>query len=653
VTSDPRFDTVLIANRGEIARRVIRTARALGLRTVAVYSDADRSAPHVFEADTAVRIGAAPAIDSYLAIDALIEAARSSGAGAVHPGYGFLSESAEFARACERAGLVFIGPPAALMEMLGRKDRAREVASAAGLPVATAVALDGPDPRGMDALALVGLPAIVKAVAGGGGKGMRIVREPAELPEAITGARREAAAAFGDGSLILERYVEHGRHIEVQVFGDEQDNVVHLFERDCSVQRRHQKVLEESPAPTISGALRARLSEAAVSLARHVGYVGAGTVEFLVSGAEAFFLEMNTRLQVEHPVTEAVTGLDLVAWQFAVAQGRPLPLSQGELSSTGHAIEVRLYAEDPDGGFLPQSGTPIRIRVGSDARVDSGIVEGEPVGSYYDPLLAKLTVHGADRSAARAALLAALDASAIFGLQTNLGFLRRLVASGPFEKAAIDTGWLDRELPAPADDERAFLGAAWLAATGPLLEASGAPLAPDGWRSAGPPRPIRVELDGAGGRWTASVQVSGVIALPDGRSFRAVVHERDGERLRLELDGEEAKFLHLSTPTELLVAHQGTTHRFARRPALGTLPPPARSDGLVLAPMPGVVVSVAVVAGDVVEQRSVLGVLESMKMQLPLQAPLAGTVLRVEVGAGDQVKLNQTLFALACAHGGD
>ena len=443
------FGSVLVANRGEIAVRVLRSARDAGLRTVAVYSDADLGAPHVRAADTAVRLGPAPAAESYLSIPALIDAARRTGAEAVHPGYGFLSERAAFARACQEAGLVFVGPPAGVIEVMGRKDRARRIAVEADVPVVPAIEEDGDEGEagGSDAeaadaglarraIAEVGFPLLVKAAAGGGGKGMRIVREAAALPEALAAARREARSAFGDGTLLLERYVEHGRHVEVQVLADQHGHVMHLFERDCSVQRRHQKVLEEAPAPTISAAVRERLTSAAVRLARAVGYVNAGTVEFLVSGEEVYFLEMNTRLQVEHPVTELIIGRDLVALQFQVAQGEPLPFGQQDLVTSGHAIEARVYAEDPGQGFLPQAGTATIVRWPARARVDAALEPGSEVGTWYDPMLAKIIVHGPTREAARTALVAALDDTAIGGLTTNVGFLRRLADSPVYRDAA-------------------------------------------------------------------------------------------------------------------------------------------------------------------------------------------------------------------------
>src|ERR1700744_5706032 len=482
------FGSVLVANRGEIAVRVLRSARDAGLRTVAVYSDADLDAPHVRMADPAVRIGPAPAAESYLSIPALIDAARRTWAQAVHPGYGFLSERAGFAGACAEAGLVFIGPPAGVIEVMGRKDRARRIAVEADVPVVPAIEEDGDEGEGgggdgeaggraggsdagggdagraRRAIAEVGFPLLVKAAAGGGGKGMRIVREAAALPEALAAARREARSAFGDDTLLIERYVEHGRHIEVQVLADQHGHVLHLFERDCSVQRRHQKVLEEAPAPTISAAVRERLTSAAVRLARAVGYVNAGTVEFLVSGEDVYFLEMNTRLQVEHPVTELITGQDLVALQLQVAQGDELSLRQEDVTTGGHAFEARVYAEDADQGFLPQAGTASVVHWPARARVDAALEPGSEVGTWYDPMLAKIIVAGPNRAAARTALVAALDDTAILGLTTNVGFLRRLADSPEYRDAAIDTAWLDRNPGAfpPDGGEVARVAAAWL-----------------------------------------------------------------------------------------------------------------------------------------------------------------------------------------------
>ncbi len=502
-----RFGTVLVANRGEIALRIIRACRKAGLRSVAVYSDADRDAMHVREADVATRIGPASATESYLSIPAILAAAERTGADAVHPGYGFLSERSAFARAVTDAGLVFIGPSADVMDAMGRKDKARDIAVAAGVPVVPAADSSAED---LDAIVdQVGLPLLVKAAAGGGGKGMRIVRDPADLAAALAAARREAASAFGDDTMLFERYVEHGRHIEVQVLADEHGNVVHLHERDCSVQRRHQKVLEEAPASEISDDVRRIVTTSAVALAREVGYVNAGTVEFLVSGGDAFFLEMNTRLQVEHPVTELVTGLDLVDLQLAVAQGELLPFSQEDVVVRGHAIEARVYAEDPYAGFLPQAGLAEVVAWPTQARVDAALEAGQRVGTHYDPMLGKIIVRGTTREVARRALVSALDECAVLGLTTNLGFLRDLADSDEYRDAAIDTAWLDSH---PDAFERrtptaAWCLAAWALATSEDADATHPFGVGDGWRSGGPHAPVPIELTDAATSGEAATKV--------------------------------------------------------------------------------------------------------------------------------------------------
>ncbi|HVB39009.1 MAG TPA: biotin carboxylase N-terminal domain-containing protein [Vicinamibacterales bacterium] len=446
---------LLIANRGEIARRIAAACRELGIESVAVYSEADSRAPHRFAADRSVRIGPAVASESYLKAGALIDAARASGADAIHPGYGFLSENADFAAACADAGLTFVGPPADVIARMGSKIEARRVAEAAGVPV-----VPGGTPRDQSDAGVrheamrIGFPVLVKASAGGGGKGMRTVRTEAELDAAIPAARREATAAFGDGTLYVERLVDRPRHVEVQVFGDHDGQVVHLFERECSVQRRHQKIIEESPSPALTPAVRGRMTQAALAAARAVGYRNAGTIEFLLDGtgddARFYFLEMNTRLQVEHPVTEAVTGVDLVRAQIEVAAGGRLPWRQDELTQRGHAIECRVYAEDPSQGFIPQAGPLLLYRepVRPGIRVDSGVVEGGAVSIYYDPMLAKLIAAGESREAARARAIAALRAYAVLGIRTNIPFLLQILGHPRFKDADIDTGFLDREGPA-------------------------------------------------------------------------------------------------------------------------------------------------------------------------------------------------------------
>ena len=467
------FDAVLIANRGEIACRVIRTLKRLGIRAIAVYSDADQGALHVVQADQAIRIGPAPASESYLRADAILDAARRAGAQAIHPGYGFLAENAGFARACRDAGLIFIGPSPEAIETMGAKDRAKAVAAAAEVPLVPGHHGGAQDDASLlEAAHELGFPVLLKAVAGGGGKGMRVVARPDEFAAALEGARREAQAAFGDERMLLERYLDAPRHIEVQVFGDRHGQVVHLFERDCSVQRRHQKVLEEAPAPGISAQQRAALGATAVRLARAIDYTGAGTIEFLMDQSGAFyFMEMNTRLQVEHPVTEMITGLDLVEWQLRVAAGERLPLSQKEIALAGHAIEGRLYAEDPEHGFLPSTGTLAHARLpasGPSVRVETGVRAGDRISPFYDPMLAKIVVWGPDRAAALRRLRGALFDTEVVGLSTNLEFLARVVDHDAFASGAVATAFVDdhaAELlaPAPPPDERAFaIASLWL-----------------------------------------------------------------------------------------------------------------------------------------------------------------------------------------------
>jgi acetyl-CoA/propionyl-CoA carboxylase biotin carboxyl carrier protein len=648
------ISTLLVANRGEIALRVMRSAHARSIRTVAVYSDADRDAPHVRAADVAVHLGPTPATASYLNIEALLGAARRTGADAVHPGYGFLSERAELARAVVEAGLTFVGPSAEVMEQMGRKDRAREIAVAAGVPVVPRFEL----PSGAQA-ADAGFPVLVKAAAGGGGKGMRIVRDPADLATAMDAARREAAAAFGDDTLLLERYVERGRHVEVQVVGDRHGDVVHLFERDCSTQRRHQKVLEEAPAPGLSPAARTLLLDSAVALAREVGYENAGTVEFLVSGEpgqeEMFFLEMNTRLQVEHPVTESVVTvagrpLDLVDLQLRVAAGEPLGFVQDDVACAGHAIEARVYAEDAFGGFLPQAGRAELVRWSPRVRVDEALESGAEVTTAYDPMLGKVIAAGPTREAARRALVTALDDSAVLGLTTNLGFLRALAASDAFRDAAVDTAWLDRNPDAirPPVPDLALVFAAWVLARGTSYEVAAMATTshdvrgpfdvPDGWRLAGPPAPVRFDLEVGGEERVLQVTPTAV----EGHTVRPVASEPGIHRL--EVDGLVHEATVLVEPHRVQVAHEGHTFIFRRPDAFGPGRRTVVGDGSVTAPMPGTVLAVSVRPGQVVEDGAVLGVMEAMKMELTLTAPFAGTVTIVAAAAGSQVSLGAELF---------
>ena len=623
--------TLLVANRGEIARRVIRTARAEGWRTVAIHSDLDHAAWHVREADLSRRV------TSYLDIDAVVGAAKDAGATHVHPGYGFLSERSEFARALDDAGITLVGPSAEVMDVMGRKDRARELAVAAGVPVVPSYDLDD-DPSGF------AYPVLVKAAAGGGGKGMRVVRSTAELPEALAAARREAAAAFGDDTMLLEKYVESGRHIEVQVIGDDHGTVVHLFERDCSTQRRHQKVLEEAPAPTIDATTRERITRAGVDLAREVGYTNAGTVEFLLDtdSGEFYFLEMNTRLQVEHPVTEEVVRVrgervDLVALQLRVATGEPFDFGQDDVTLDGHAIEARIYAEDAFAGFLPQAGRATLVRWPSGVRVDHALRSDQVVSTAYDPMLGKVVVHGSDRKAARQALLGALDRTAILGLTTNTGFLRALVATEEFRDATIDTGWLDTAtIPAP-DPYLPRLVAAWTdVAVTTLTAGEPHPFGPDGWRLGADPAPVVVELDRPGRVDRAAGRVEGHAVT----ELRAADHT-----VELDVDGERHTAVVNVTDHEIDLVLRGHRHVFRRLDVFADTGP-AAGGGTLTAPMPGTVLDVRVAEGARVEQGEVLGTIEAMKMELALKAPFAGTVTTVGAGPGEQVALGATLFVV-------
>ena len=615
--------TVLVANRGEIALRVIRACRETGRRSVAIYTDIDSEAPHVAAADDAVHVR------SYLDIGAVVAAARAVDADAVHPGYGFLSERAAFAEALEEAEIRLVGPTAAVMDQMGRKDAAREIAVRAGVPVV---------PTGEDAP----FPVLVKAAAGGGGKGMRIVRRAEDFDEAVAAAKREALSAFGDDTMLVEKYVEHGRHIEVQVLADGYGNVVHLHERDCSTQRRHQKVLEEAPAPTISDAVRRLVTDSAVALAREVGYTNAGTVEFLLDTEtdEAYFLEMNTRLQVEHPVTEAITGIDLVQAQLDVAAGEPLPFRQDDITVTGHAIEARVYAEDSFGGFLPQAGTADLVRWPTGVRVDQALASGQVVSTSYDPMLGKVIAHGPDRETARRALIEALDATGILGLTTNTGFLRALVASEEFRLATIDTAWLDTATVEPPSPEVPRVFAAWIQALLVAVQDSGHPFQSDGWRLGGTPSPTVVELD----ETLLVDRAAGTVASGSvGHEVRQLSAEN--HVAVLSIDGRrEIAVVNVQAHTAE-VAYRGQRFVF-ERPDVFADHGPAAGDGSVVAPMPGTVLDVRVAVGDDVAEGDVLGVVEAMKMELALKAPFAGTVTAVDAAVGDQVSLGHQLFAV-------
>jgi acetyl-CoA/propionyl-CoA carboxylase, biotin carboxylase, biotin carboxyl carrier protein len=649
------FDTVLVANRGEIAVRVIRTLRAMGIRSVAVHSEADADALHTRLADVAVPIGPAPAAQSYLSIERVLDAAARTGAQAIHPGYGFLSENVDFARACERAGVVFIGPPVAAIEAMGDKIRAKRTVMAAGVPVVPGRTEPGMTDDEVAAAAVeAGFPVLLKPSAGGGGKGMRVVRAEVELADAIAAARREARSSFGDDTLLVERYVGNSRHIEVQVLGDAHGTVIHLGERECSLQRRHQKVIEEAPSPLLTTTRRAAMGRAAVDAARAVGYTGAGTVEFIVDADSAddfYFLEMNTRLQVEHPVTELVTGLDLVELQVRVAAGERLGLDQDDVALDGHAIEARVYAEDPARGFLPQAGTVLGLvePEGPGIRVDSSLDVGSVVGADYDPMLAKVVAWGPDRATARARLVGALGHTAVLGVTTNVPFLRRLLADDDVAAGRLDTGLIERRgaaLTTPEPPPPHVYAAAALALlveaepVGPVVDRWDVP---DGWRLGEPAWTVR-RLQAPGGEPVtvrARGRASGAeVVVGDGEPRPARAH-RDGDRLWVSLDGLTLDYTVVHAGGTVWLAADGQVTALREHERLTSSAGTSAADGVVTAPMPGTVTVVQVSSGDEVEAGTPLLVVEAMKMEHVLTAPVAGTVTELLVSAGRTVALDE------------
>jgi len=649
-----KIKRLLIANRGEIACRVMRTCRRLGVHTIAVHSEADRGALHVRLADEARAIGPAPARESYLNAAAVIEAARDARADAIHPGYGFLSENADFAEACAAAGILFVGPPPAAMRAMGLKHEAKSLVSAAGVPVVPGYMGEDQSPARLAREAsAVGFPLLVKAVAGGGGKGMRVVREAAALDEAIRGARGEAESAFGDGRLMLERFLERPRHVEVQVFGDSHGGCVHLFERECSVQRRYQKIIEESPSPFIDAATRSAMSAAAVRAAQAVGYVNAGTIEFII-GADGrfYFMEMNTRLQVEHPVTERVTGLDLVEWQLRVAAGQLLPLEQSAIRQQGHAIEARIYSEDPRRGFLPSVGRVRRFvhpPAGENWRIDSGIADGDVISVHYDPMIAKVIASGADRAAALATLRRNLDRTAVFGVANNLPLLRAIAAHPAFAAGDVDTGFVDRELAAltqdPPPEPEALLLAASLALA--EREAPGAGHSPwsqgDGWRTgAAPVQSVGLRTPGF-----QRIQVSPAgdgIALANGEArFQGSVDNLGSGRYAVDA-GRGAREFELIRDRERLQIIGGSAVEISLAPAWPFERGVEDADAHPTSPLPGRVVELRVKVGDRVERGDVLAVVEGMKMQHAIRAGRAGRVANVLARAGELVEAETVLF---------
>ncbi|MER6991809.1 acetyl-CoA carboxylase biotin carboxylase subunit [Saccharopolyspora hirsuta] len=672
------FDAVLVANRGEIAVRVIRTLRELGIRSVAVYSDADCDARHVREADTAVHIGPSAAAESYLNSKRILDAARSTGAQAIHPGYGFLAENAAFAEECAAAGVEFIGPPPAAIESMGDKIRAKQTVSAADVPVVPG--RSEPDMTDADlhrAALEIGFPVLLKPSAGGGGKGMRLVHDESALDDQIASARREARSAFGDDTLFVERFVSRPRHIEVQVLADKHGNVVHLGERECSLQRRHQKIIEEAPSPLLDAATRARIGEAAVNAARSVGYVGAGTVEFIVSADrpdEFFFMEMNTRLQVEHPVTELVAtaagqrGIDLVEQQVRVAAGEPLPWTQQDLALDGHAVEARVYAEDPTRNFLPTGGDVLAVHEpsGPGVRVDSGVRPGARVGSDYDPMLAKVIAWGPNRADALRRLDKALADTAVLGLQTNVAFLRALLQHEQVQAGELDTGLVERDLDAlitESTPDEIYVAAALerlLAAepTGAVVDPWDVP---DGWRLGEPAwstwrfaadgGEVEVRLRGRAHDAAVSVETA-----PAGHGESTVSIETAPHRAAAEVRGDELTVTYRGRTRRYRFAHvDGTTwlaadgrtwalaeHRLlADRGAAG-----GRSDGVVTSPMPGTVLVADVSAGQHVSSGQRLFVVEAMKMEHTVTAPIDGVVAEVHARKGQSVGLDQPLAVL-------
>ena len=675
------FTKILIANRGEIACRVAATARRMGVKTVAVYSEADACAKHVDACDQAIAIGKAAASDSYLRGDKIIAAALASGAQAVHPGYGFLSENAGFAQACADAGLVFIGPPASAIQAMGSKSAAKTLMERAGVPLVPGYHGDDQDPALLQREAdRIGYPVLLKASAGGGGKGMRIVERSADFAAALVSCQREAIASFGDDKVLIEKYLMRPRHVEIQVFADTQGNCIYLFERDCSVQRRHQKVLEEAPAPGLSAARRAAMGEAAVAAAKAVGYVGAGTVEFIVEskaeqdGGAFYFMEMNTRLQVEHPVTEMITGLDLVEWQLRVAGGQPLPLLQQQLSMNGHAIEARIYAENPEKGFLPSIGTlhylqtpaAVNFQVHADVRgeqpaavrIDSGFEQGDAISPFYDPMIAKLIVWGIDRDAALANMTAALAAYRVAGLATNIGFLQRLIASPAFSQADLDTGLIERNNdtlfppPQPAPLAVLALAAAVLVSSERHTEIDRDPWAAgDGWRMhdrlqrtlewADDTQAYRLAVTYANDHWTIHLPAAGAAhPVP----LRLLQH--NGNDLRIML-GEQVVSGSVIQESELVQVFSDAGHFTLRyEDPLAHAGAHEAAAGRLTAPMPGKIVALLVAQGDTVEKGAPLLVMEAMKMEHTIAAPSAGRVDQLLYAVGDQVSEGAPLLSL-------
>ena len=656
------INAVLVANRGEIACRVIRTLQRMGIRSIAIYSDVDRNAQHVAMADAAYEIGAAPPRESYLNQVGILKAAKESGADAIHPGYGFLSENAAFAEACAKAGVIFIGPPASAIKAMGSKSEAKTLMEKAGVPLVPGYHGGDQSPKVLKAAAdQIGYPVLIKASAGGGGKGMKVAADAGAFQAALESARREAQNAFGDDQVLVEKYLTRPRHIEAQIFGDSHGDIIHLFERDCSIQRRHQKVIEEAPAPGLSAERRAAIGKAAVEAGRAVGYVGAGTVEFIAEGDQFYFMEMNTRLQVEHPVTEAITGLDLVEWQVRVARGEKLPKTQDQLAIRGHAMEVRLYAEDPARDFLPQTGTLRHFSFEGPGRIDTGVREGDAITIHYDPMIAKIISHGADRAEAIARLRRSLAHTEVGGLTTNLDFLQAILRQPDFVAGKVDTGFIERHraellpesVPLPAH-ALAFAALAVLRA-GERDARNAAPASDPhspwsrlpGWRVN---RDAWSDLVFQHGETTLIVRAhyrggGYALALPGGTVEAEAELEPDGS-MNARIGDTRRRGRVVRQDAECLIFLDGATHRLLlidpRRP--GTTG--AASTGKILAPMPGTVTKLLVVAGDKVAKGSVLAIVEAMKMEHAVKAPRDGRVKAVNFATGDQVTDGAELLVL-------
>lgn len=660
------FSSVLIANRGEIACRVIRTAKAMGLRTIAVYSDADANAAHVAEADEAHHIGPSPANESYLKADLILDVAKRSGAEAIHPGYGFLSENAEFAEACEKAGVIFIGPTASAIRAMGLKDAAKVLMEKANVPVVPGYHGDNQDPAFLMTQAdEIGYPVLIKAVAGGGGKGMRRVDAPDEFEKALASAQREAASAFGDDRCLVEKFVARPRHIEIQVFADSHGNAVHLFERDCSLQRRHQKVVEEAPAPDMPLDMREAMGAAAVAAAKAIDYRGAGTIEFIADASEGlkadgfYFMEMNTRLQVEHPVTEMITGQDLVEWQLRVAAGEPLPATQDDLFIDGHAVEVRLYAEDPAKKFFPSTGTLHRLRLPSEdegVRVDTGVREGDTVSMFYDPMIAKLITWDETREGALRQMARALEVTEIAGLRANTAFLAEIVQNKDFISGDIDTGFIDDHLgelvPSaglPQPEVIALAALHEVLQRDEVQQSAEDPQSPwaatDSWTlGGGRTEPVPLKFGGDVIALSAHAVDGACQINMDGASFASQGHLGDG-RLTAQVNGQRFAVGVIELSGGFVLMHKGASYEFTRPDPLDVDLQEQAGGNRFTAPLPGKIIQVLVKPGDKVRPGAPLVVLEAMKMEQTIQAQSAGIVETVGVSQGDQVEAGALLVS--------